>query len=111
MNHVEKPHRLSTFLPWLPTALTGPVIGFFLARVMYEVWPAQRAVLATWQGTAQVAAAALLIVLGLRWIGLRVTRRFSLQPAQSLSIALIPFLILLVYVLWPRVNLLMAVFC
>jgi len=108
LNHVEKPHRLSTLLPWLPTVLIGPVIGLYLARVMYEVWPAQRAVLATWQGTAQVAAAALLILLGLRWIGLRVIRRFTLQPAQSLSIALIPFLILLVYVLWPRVNLLMA---
>ena len=83
---------------------------------MYEVWPAQRAVLATWQGTAQVAAAALLILLGLRWVWLRVSGRFTqdatrttYQPAhKNASIALIPFLILLVYVLWPRVNLLMA---
>ena len=83
MNHVEKPRRLSVLLSWLPPVLTGPAIGSFLARVILEVWPAQWAVLATWQGTAQVAAAATLILLGLRWVWLRVSGRFTQDTTRT----------------------------
>jgi hypothetical protein len=116
LNHVEKPRRLSTLLSWLPPMLTGLIIGLFLARVMFEIWPAQWTVLATWQGTAQIAGAATLILLGLRWVWLWVSARFTQHatrttpqlPRTSATIAFLPFLILLVYILWPRVNLLMA---
>jgi len=100
-------------LSWLPTALSGPVVGFFAARVLFELWPAQCAVLAAWPGALVLAALVLLLELGLQVAWQRITRRFMLHTSHPTLCAShfelhAPFLLLLVYVFWPRVNPLMG---
>ena len=98
-------------LPWLPIALAGLVAGVFLARAAYESWPARATVLAAWPGTLGAVAAAILIALGLWRLRIRLARRFAgAQQAtpDAPPIPLFPVLLLLVYIFWPRVNLLMA---
>lgn len=106
MDHTE-PLRLDSILPWLPAALTGAVSGFFLARVIFEVWLVPQ--LGDWPGALGVVAAAVSIALALQWVWLRLTRRTDhTEYGIRNTYPLLPFLLLLVYILWPRVNLLIA---
>jgi hypothetical protein len=92
-------------LSWLPFALAGLLAGLFGARAAFEFWPARLMALGTWPGTLGVVAIAVLIALVLRWMGWRSSR--PIFNSQS-PIILFPFLLLLFYIFWPRVNLLMA---
>ena len=97
------------FLSWLLFILAGLIAGLFGARTAFEFWPARLIVLGTWPGTLGVVAVAVLIALALRWIDLRSLRPTSNTHASRPRFAsLLPFLLLLLYTFWPRVNLLMA---
>jgi len=104
---LEKRRRFRALLTWLPAALSGLAAGFFLSRVTFELWPASTATLATWPGAASAAVVTMLVTLGLRWILLRAVRRLGITPTWQ-STTILPFCLLLVYVFWPRVDLLMA---
>ena len=102
--HHQEPSRLRTRLSWLPAALAGLVMGIFSARVLFEVWPARWVDFATWPGTAGVALATVLGALVLYRLGWRLDG----TPGRASGFALLPFSLLLVYVLWPQVDLLVA---
>ncbi len=84
-------------LRWL-IAATGLVLGLFVARVGYELWPGALAALVAWPVAPVIGlgAAALMVAL-YRWRGDRI------GPSVFL-----PWLLLLLYVLQPAVNLLQA---
>ncbi len=106
LNDTE-PSRFHLILPWLPATFTGIVGGFFLARVTFEGWLVLQ--LSTWPGALGVVAVAISTALALRWSWLRLTRQTdSTEYGIRNTYPLLPFLILLIYVFWPRVNLLMA---
>jgi hypothetical protein len=87
--------RISRALPWLQ-GLPGVAAGLFLARVTLEVTHRP------WPGTLVVAVAVLAAALGF-FLGRRLTSRLQLFVIGHLS-----FVILLIYVFWPRRDLLAA---
>jgi len=106
--------RLNSLYAWWPAALAGATVGAFAARLLYELWPAQRAGLSARPGVTLLAALALFAALGLRWLSLFLlsrSARYTQTPSRSrvsLRVALIPFFLFLVYILWPSVNLRLA---
>jgi hypothetical protein len=97
-------HRLQRFVEFVPrrwlAAAAGLVLGLFVARVAYEMWPGPLAVLVYWPAGPALA----LGVAALVTIAYRVASR---NAGIGYPIFL-PWFLLLLYILQPSVNLLQA---
>ncbi|HLF28944.1 MAG TPA: DUF2723 domain-containing protein [Anaerolineae bacterium] len=83
--------------------IIGVLLGFFLARFWYELDPLRFAAFGEWPGVLALAAAAAIFLSAQWWFALR----RLLAPDQIVPVHL-PFALLLVYILWPEVDLRLA---
>ncbi len=83
--------------------LAGALLGLFLARFWYELDPVRFAPLGDWPGVIGLAAIVAIFLAAQWWFALR--RVFAPGAIPSIHI---PFALLLVYVVWPGVDLRLA---
>jgi len=94
--------RSSSFVlhPLLVVLLAGALLGTFIARFWYELDPVRFAPFGDWPGVIGLAVAGA-VFLGAQWWA---ALRRILTPDVAIA-AHVPFAILLLYILWPEVNL------
>ncbi|MBN1887255.1 MAG: DUF2723 domain-containing protein [Thermoflexales bacterium] len=91
-------NRLRRYVPYVFAAAAGLALGLFVARVLYELWPARWLALASWPAGPALALGVVALVVGLYH---RLGSRVGLK-------ALFPWIVLSLYVFQPEVNLLQA---
>jgi hypothetical protein len=89
--------------PIFVVPLAGALLGLFLARFWYELDPARFGLLGDWPGAVALAILGALFLAAQWWLALR--RLIAPETAASVHI---PFALLLVYIVWPEVDLRLA---
>lgn len=86
-----------------PVALAGVLLGLFLARFWYELDPVGFAPFGDWPATIALAVIGASFLAAQWWLALR----HLLPPDAAFSLHA-PFVLLLVYIAWPEVDLRLA---
>ncbi len=93
----------SSFVAGLPVVAAGALLGLFLARFWYELDPVRFSPFGDWPGAIGLAVVAVAFLMA-QW---RIALRHLLPPDAILPVH-IPFALLLLYLLWPEVDLRLA---